>query len=357
MAPAIRFPAPRIVAATATLIMAVLLSACDSGDDGSQAPVTRMQGNVFGTFYQVTLAGELDQPRVEELRSGIEGVLDEVDEQMSTYRDDSDLNRLNNADVGEWVSTPADLFHVLERSRSIGRKTDGAFDVTVGGLVNLWSFGPEARPEETPPQDELEKRLAEVGYAKLELDEDGPRVRRQADFFVDLSGVAKGYGVDRVARYLNEQGHGDFLVNIGGDMIAQGSRGPDTPWRIGIELPEDGPTSAHHALPLTDISLATSGDYRNYFEEDGQRYSHTISPKTGQPVTHSLASVSVFYPDNTTADAYATAFMVMGTEASLAFAEEHDVAVLTITAGEDDFRTEVSGEFRRLFGEDSIPET
>ena len=348
--------ANRIAVSAAALIALLLLTACDTGDDTASNPVTRLQGNVFGTFYQVTLAGELDQARVEELRTGIEKALDEVDQQMSTYRDDSDLNRLNDADVGEWVSTPADLFHVLERSRSIARKTDGAFDVTVGGLVNLWSFGPEARPEEIPPQDEIDNRLTEVGYANLELDEEGPRARRQADFFVDLSAVAKGYGVDRVAEYLNAQGHEDFLVNIGGDMIAQGRRGPDTAWRIGIELPEDGPTSAHHIVPLNDISLATSGDYRNYFEEDGQRYAHTISPKTGQPVAHSLASVSVFHPDNTTADAYSTAFMVMGTEASLAFAEEYEVAVLIITAEEEGFRTQVSGEFRRLFGEEHVPD-
>ncbi len=356
MAAALFVPGTRFAASAVTLFTILLLSACDTGGDSAQEPVTRMQGNVFGTFYQITLAGEHDKSRVDELRKGIEETLDEVDKQMSTYRDDSDLNRLNDAETGEWVSVPTELFYVLERSLGIAEETDGAFDITVGGLVNLWSFGPENRPTEAPSEQELEERLDTVGHTGLELDPDNQRARRQSDFYVDVSGIAKGFGVDRVAEYLTAQGHEDFLINIGGDLIAQGKRGPDSDWRIGIEVPEDGPSSAHQVVSLTDIALATSGDYRNYFEKDGQRYSHIINPETGQPVTHTLASVSVFYPDNITANAYATAFMVMGTEASMAFADEHEIAVLLIDAGEDEFTTEVSSEFRRLFGEENIPD-
>ena len=330
------------------LMMTAALFGCSDPSGDEQR--TRLAGHVFGTFYEVTIAAAPEELDTDALKEGITEALDIVDQQMSTYREDSDLNRLNQAGTGEWVSLPEETVYVLTHSETVARETDGAFDVTVGGLVNLWTFGPEGRPREAPTEDEIEQRLATVGYQQLEIDAENLRARRHNEFFVDLSGVAKGYAVDRVAAYLRDQGFDNFLVNIGGDMIASGQRARDQSWRIGVEVPEDGRQQmAHLVLPLDDISLATSGDYRNYFEEDGQRYSHTIDPRTGKPVEHRLASVSVFHPSNTLADAYATGLMVMGEDRALEFARERDLAVILIDRHQGEFRTRVSPALEALF--------
>lgn len=324
------------------LITLLLLLAVGCGDTGQDTSTTRIKGQIFGTFYQVSISDELANDARRALRERVEDALERVDRQMSTYRDDSDLSRLNKAEPGEWVDLPAPVIQLLSRSRRISEATDGAFDITVGGLVNLWSFGPEARPREKPSDSALRERLEEVGYDRVEVDSDAGRARRLSDVYVDLSAIAKGYAVDRLSELLIEAGHDSHLVNIGGDLLAMGRKRSGEPWRIGIELPRDGEQVARHALPLEDMSLATSGDYRNYFEENGKRYSHTIDPRNGRPVEHKLASASVFHPENTMADALATAFMVMGAEESMSYAREESIAVLLIDRHEGDFRTRIS---------------
>ncbi len=217
---------------------------------------------------------------------------------MSTYRDDSELIAFNEAPLDEWQPLSNELIDVLAISQSVAEASHGAFDITVGDLVNLWSFGPGARPETVPSDDALSEELAQVGIDALEIDTQNMQARRTRDVFVDLSGVAKGHGTDRVAAYLEQQGLEHYLVNIGGELIARGLRDEEeqTPWQIGIEVPEDVQQRAQHIIPLESMSVATSGDYRNYFEVNGQRFSHTIDPRTGRPVTHQLASVSVFHP-------------------------------------------------------------
>ena len=327
---------------TATLISALLFLLAGCGESGDGHKVTQLEGRVFGTFYRISLAGELSQTRQEAIHDRVRQRLDTVDRQMSTWRDDSDLNRLNNAAPGEWVGLPEPLTNLLARSRTIASATGGAFDITVGGLVNLWSFGPEARPAEKPSQEELRARLAQVGYDKVEVDTASDRARRLTAASVDLSAIAKGHAVDLLGALLEQEGYPDHLVNIGGDLLASGRKPSGEPWQIGIEVPRDGRQSARHIVPLSNLSLATSGDYRNYFEQDGRRYSHTIDPRDGRPVQHRLASVSVFHPQNTMADALATAFMVMGMERALAYAREHDIAALLIERHGERFRTRLS---------------
>lgn len=324
------------------LVTALLLLGAGCGDNGSDPAPTRIEGRTFGTFYQVSIADQPGRETREALRQRIEDELDRIDRQMSTYRDDSDLNRLNDAEPGNWVDLPRPVVQLLARSQEVSESTDGAFDITVGGLVNLWSFGPEARPREKPSDEALEKRLKSVGSDRIEVDQDGERARRLNDLYVDLSAIAKGHAVDRVSALLIEAGYDNHLVNIGGDLLARGRKASGEPWRIGIEVPRDGEQVAQHALPLEDMSLATSGDYRNYFEEDGKRYSHTIDPRTGRPVQHRLASVSVFHQENTVADALATAFMVMGAEEAMAYAEDNDIQTLLIDRHQGDFRTRIS---------------
>lgn len=340
----------------ALVLPLLLLSACSDPSEPAnrEAPVTHLEGRIFGTFYRVSVTGELAPGPRETLHEAVRATLEGVDQSMSTYRDDSDLMRLNSHPPGDWVALPDAVIDVLNTAERLSERTDGAFDATIGGLVNLWSFGPEARPTEVPSDAAIEARLEQVGHEHLDLDPDNSRARRMTDLFVDLSAIAKGEAVDRVTRLLEERGHPNHLVNIGGDLKARGRKAQNTPWRIGIEIPRDGPQSAHHVLPLSDMSLATSGDYRNYFEVDGRRYSHTIDPRDGRPVTHSLASASVFHPSNRLADALATAFMVMGVDATLDYARDHDIAVLVIEHAQQRFRTRVSPALEQMLSEEDL---
>lgn len=322
----------------------VLLASCGRGE--KPAPQT-LSGNIFGTFFEVSIGTQHTDIDRDRLEAGVLEQLNEIDRQMSTYRDDSVLNRLNDAPLHEPVVVDEALFEVLLRAEQIAEHTQGTFDHAIGSLVNLWGFGPEAQIEERPDEDELRERLAEVGYHFVILDAEAQSVMRTRDVFVDLSAIAKGYAVDAVSEYLHDEGVNNHLVNIGGDLIAQGQRGADERWRIGIEAPLDGEQMVRHILPIEDIAMVSSGDYRNYFEHDGRRYSHLIDPTTGEPIDHRLAAVTVMADNATDADAYATALMVMGEERGLAFANEHDLAALFIYRAGDSFESVLSERFQR----------
>ncbi|WP_069384775.1 FAD:protein FMN transferase [Halomonas caseinilytica] len=334
------------------MLLAILLAGCS--ERKLEAPVT-LQGDIFGTFYQVTIADPITAERRDALEQGILDELEAVDASMSTYRDDAELVAFNKSPVDEWQTLSAPLIHVMDIARSVGEASGGAFDVTVGGLVNLWSFGPEARPEEVPEDTLIEQRLAEVGMETLELDVASNRARRLKDVFVDLSGVAKGYATDQVAAYLADQGVENYLVNLGGEVKVDGHRdGADEPWRIGVEVPRNGRPQAEHVLPLEDTSVATSGDYRNYFEADGRRYSHTIDPRTGRPIQHRLASVTIIDPSNARADAWATAMTVLGEREGMTLAQRHDLAVLMLVRQGDGWQSLASPAFAAYFGQDLV---
>jgi len=323
---------------------------------GREPDPHRIEGSIFGTFYQISLAGEFSDAQLEALREGSLAALEAVNGSMSTYLEDSELMRLNRQPVGEWMQVSPELLSVLQASQEVAQASGGAFDVTVGALVNLWTFGPEARPTQVPDDAQLQERLAQVGHASLELDPPNQRVRRTQDNFIDLSGIAKGYAVDRVSAWLSEQGATNHLVNIGGDLVAQGERNEDRPWRIGIQLPDTQRMDvAQHILPIRDTSLAGSGDYRNYFEAGGQRYSHTIDPRTGRPIEHRLAAATVLHPSNMIADAWATAFMVVGTEAAQAMAEEQGLMVLLLSRGNaEDWESWASSALIEAYGEEAL---
>ncbi|MFI0473128.1 FAD:protein FMN transferase [Halomonas sp. HMF6819] len=333
-----------------------LLAGCSENDRPLDSPV-RLEGGIFGTFYQVTIADPLTQGESQALEEGILAELEDVDQAMSTYRDDSELIAFNGAPLDEWQPLSNELIEVMAISQSVAETSNGAFDITVGELVNLWSFGPEARPQEVPSDQELEERLARIGFDAVEVDTQKMQARRVRDVFVDLSGVAKGHATDRVAAYLDKEGIDNYLVNLGGDLIARGHRvaAEQEPWRIGIEVPRDGRPQAQHIIPLETLSVATSGDYRNYFEVDGQRYAHTLDPRTGRPVTHSLASVSVFHPSNAWADAWATALSVVGEDVGMQMAVDNDLSVLMlVNDDEGQWQSVASPAFVDYFGEDLL---
>lgn len=310
------------------------------------------RGDIFGTFFEISIGAEHTDFDRDGIEAGILATLDEVDRQMSTYRDDSVLNELNWAPLDTPVIVEPELFYVLERSEVIATQSGGSFDHTVGGLVNLWGFGRDGRVTQRPDEATLQEKLDKVGYHFVILDPDNQTVMRTSDVFIELSAIAKGYGVDAVSNYLHEQGLTNHLVNIGGDIIAYGQRNSEQHWRVGIEAPVDGRQVLQHILPIKDVAMVSSGDYRNYFEQDGVRYSHTIDPTTGEPIAHRLAAVTVMADNATDADGYATALMVMGAERGRAFADQHDLAALFVVRSDSGYESVMSARFQRDYADD-----
>ena len=286
----------------------------------------------MGTVFRVTAHCPND------VSGSIEAELAAVDGEMSTYRPDSLLSRFNQAEVDTWFAISADLLHVVQAAQSMSRRSEGAFDITVGPLVNLWGFGPDGHDRPLPSQPELRRARSRVGYAKLELRRQPPALRKRSDVYVDLSAIAKGHGVDRVAERLQAQGCTDYMVDIGGEVRVLGVNPQGQPWRIGIEVPDSGSIGkVQRILSLESMAVATSGDYRNYVEHGGERFSHTIDPRSGRPIRHGLASVTVVHESALWADAYATAINVMGFDAGWAFAEEENLPVLLIMRSANGF--------------------
>jgi thiamine biosynthesis lipoprotein len=250
-----------------------------------------------------------------------------VDAQMSNWRADSDLSRLNDAAPGLWVSVPDALARVLTRACEIGRRTGGAFNIAVGDCVAAWGFGPNGQRGARPPVDGHACRsLDDV----LEIDSAERRVRRHAVITFDLCGIAKGFGVDELARVLEAHRIDSWLVGIDGEMRARGGKPDGTAWTLAIEAPEFDRRSAMGVIELTDRAIATSGDYRQWRDVGGERVSHTIDPRSGAPLRNGVAAVTVIAPDCTSADAYATALMVLGPEAGAAIADQEGLDALFV---------------------------
>ena len=290
----------------------------------------------MGTTFTVTVVGRsLPVDQTEHLRTAIDDQLARLDAMMSTYESGSEISRFNASTSTDWFQVSPETAAVFRRAREVSEVTGGAFDVTVGPLVDAWGFGP-AGPQPTPPSDaEIARLLARVGFAQIDVDEAVPAIRKsQAGVRSDLSAVAKGYAVDRVADLLDTGGHDAYLIEIGGEIRTRGQRAEGQPWRVGIEQPTDGPSSLQRVIELSDAALATSGDYRNYIERDGVRLSHTIDPRTGRPVMHTLASVSVIDTLCVRADALATALEVLGPDQAYALALERGWAALLIIRDE-----------------------
>lgn len=330
------------VSALWVLVVAALAGCSFEADE----KVWEISGPVFGTGYHVSVVMAENQTRLGSVASGIKTVLEAVDGSMSTWREDSELSRFNQlADQSEWTAISPAFYQVLARSLQISDLTAGAFDVTIGPVVNLWGFGPEARPADVPTEEQLALLLSRTGYQKLDLRAEPPALRAEPRQYVDLSAIAKGYAVDEVARYLDSEGVSAFLVEIGGEVSVQGRKPDGSAWRLAIEEPTPGQRQVNRVVVIGDRAMATSGDYRNYYESDGQRFSHTIDPMDGRPIDHDLASVTVIAEDCMTADALATAFNVMGSEQAQALATRENIAAYFIVRGDDGFETDYSPAF------------
>ncbi len=308
--------------------------------------VWEISGGVFGTQYHIHVVLADDSAILEALAQGIEQTLESVDASMSTWRDDSELSRFNQlADQSQWVTVSSELFEVLATAQEVAERSGGAFDVTIGPVVNLWGFGPQGRPESPPDEQVLADQLARTGYRFLELEPERQAIRASMKQYLDLSGIAKGYGADAVARYLESEGVDRYLVEIGGEVRVRGRKPDGSAWRLAVEQPEPGARHVNRVVAMDRGGMATSGDYRNYYESDGRRFSHTIDPMTGQPVSHRLASVTVIARSAMLADAWATAFTVIGFEEGYRLALQENLAVYFIVREGDGFEARFTPAF------------
>lgn len=332
--------------AVVSAFLALALAALAGCSFEAEEKVWEISGGVFGTSYHINVVLTDDQQRLENLAKGIEAELEKVDAAMSTWREDSELSQLNRMpDQSEWIGISGPLHEVLAKAIEVSELTGGAFDVTVGPVVNLWGFGPRARPEKAPEEQELARVLSETGYEKLELRSQPPSLRAAQPQYIDLSAIAKGYGVDVVARYLDSEGVNAYLVEIGGEVRVRGRKPGGDAWRLAIEQPVSDGRQVNRVVALENRAMATSGDYRNYYESEGRRYSHTIDPETGKPITHNLASVTVLAEDCMTADALATGFNVMGFERAHALATRENIPAYFIIRTENGFETHQTPAF------------
>jgi len=320
----------------------LLLAACEPAD------YRRLQGETMGTYYAVSAAPhsacDITQQQLDRELAAINAV-------MSTYLTDSELSKFNAAGAGEWHTMSPSLATVMDAAMALWQRSGGAFDVTVGPLVNLWGFGPQ-RAGEPPTGAEQSAARAAVGTQLIQLQQQDSvaRLAKSAPgVYVDLSALAKGYAVDVLAESYLAAGCSDFMVDIGGEIRAAGRSPRGGPWRIGIEVPDSNALGVSQAVvTLRDVSIATSGDYRNFRMVDGRRVDHVIDPRSGQPADNHVVSATVVHPSAMWADAYATALMVMGMEQGLAFAEREGIAVYLMARRPVDRTDQQSGAQTRL---------
>lgn len=332
------------------LFTSFLLSACDTSPSNQ---IFKISGSTMGTYYHVSWVGTKPEQKVS-LQQAIDKRLVAINKSMSTYDPQSELSLLNQgaleADLEGWIDISADLTEVLAMSLDVWQASHGEFDVSVGPLVNLWGFGPEARAEHIPQPDEIASKITQVGSENIELDTPLQRIRLKKPLYIDLSAVAKGWAVDEIAAVVEKHGIDSYMAEIGGEIRAQGLKSNQQPWRIAIERPQhDTGQSVALVIELNELGIATSGSYRNYFEEEGVRFSHTIDPKTGYPINHKLASVTIVHPSTGMADAWATAITVAGPEKGLQLAEENNLTVFMLVGEDNGFKEIASTEFIKKY--------
>ena len=313
-----------------------------------------LSGLTMGTTWSAKLilpAGTVP----ETLGAGIQRQLDLVVRQMSTWSDDSDLSRFNQAQANTWHEIPVEFFRVLDCALTVAQATGGAYDPSVGPLVNLWGFGPDARHQPTPAAAELAVAQSRCGWQRIRLDRVRCRVWQAGGIYLDFSSIAKGFAVDLAVDYLRAAGIPSYLVEVGGELRGYGVKPDQQPWWVGIEQPlsvQGGAATTadavHSVVALHGLALATSGDYRRYFEHAGKYYSHTIDPRSAAPIAHPLAAVTVLHPECMVADVWATALMVLGPEEGMRCAQERGLAALFLARDGSGFSESMTPALRAM---------
>lgn len=333
------------------LAVATLVSGCLFD---KEPEVVRLSGETMGTTFNITVIGtDVDETA---LGSAVEETLADVNAKMSNWDPNSEVSTFSASSITEPTEVSEEFALVLGAANDVHEKSGGTFDVTLGPLIELWGFGPR-KPEDPVPSDaEIQTALESVGQERLlMLDSDnGTLAKSDAGVGINLSAIAKGYGIDAVAATLRDAGIENYMVEIGGDLVTMGQNDKGEAWRIGIEKPEAGAQNLQLVVELDNLGMATSGDYKNFFEQDGVRYSHIIDPTTGRPITHRTTSVTVLAENAMMADAWATAMLALGQDKGLELAEEHKLAVYFIsrdvTGGDDAYITVHSTAFKDALG-------
>lgn len=297
----------------------------------------RRAGATMGTRWSLVLVGG-DADAAAAL---VQRALDAVVAEMSQWEPESELSLFNRAGAGSWHALSPGLFHVLRAGLALARHSDGAFDPTIGAVVDLWGFGPAVAGAVPPDPAALAAALAVSGWRRIGFDAAGRRACQPGGLRLDLSGIAKGHGVDRAVRALEQAGHHNFLIEVGGELAARGLKPDGEPWWVDCEVPP-GAVLPPVRIGLLDMAVATSGDYRRYLELDGVRLAHSIDPRTGMPLRDAPALVTVLHPECMIADALATAITVLGVERGLALADEAQAAAIMVTRAADGWEQHLS---------------
>jgi thiamine biosynthesis lipoprotein len=306
-----------------------------------------IRGFTMGTSYAVELAAPIDDAGRTRLKELIEVELAAIDRAMSTYDPRSELSEFNRRQDLRWVPASRGLLEVLDSASRISASTQGAFDVTVGPLVDLWGFGPQYATRRVPDDAVIERVREGVGYQHVQADPSAGAIRkRHRRIQVDLGAIAPGYGVDRLAMILDRLGIDDYLVEIGGEFRAQGTTAAGRPWRVAVERPVEDRRLLGEIVLLENRAIATSGTTRDFFEQNGRRYSHCIDPRTGRPVEHPPMAVSVVADTAMEADAWATALLVLGSERGYSLAQARGLAALLVTASGPTFDVHATDALR-----------
>ena len=324
------------------LVVGLLLSVLQGCTEKSDQLV--YSGMTMGTSYQIKIVpGDVSVNK--NLGDQIDRQLQSLDKLFTTYTKTSELMVFNQSAINVPQAISPEMVEVLGVAQEVFLLTHGAFDPTVGPLVNLWGFGPEYTHDIVPAPEMIAPLVSSIGFSHLFLDKKNHMATRQKNIQLDLSAVAKGYAVDAVANLLTSKGLKNYLVEVGGELRANGHKSDGQFWRVAIEKPLLEQGGIQQAISLKNIAIATSGDYRNFFEKNGERYSHTIDPRTGYPLNHSLASVTVIAETAARADALATAMMVLGPEESLFLAEENNISIYILIKQGEDFKVQYSSAF------------
>ncbi len=330
------------------LALAPLIGGCDRA-----APELAISGPTMGTTYSIKVAAPPADVDAHALRIATDEVLDSIDRSMSGYRADSEISRFNASTSTDWIEVSGDLATVVHYALEVSRDSGGAFDITVGPLVAAWGFGKTGEPIDLPDEATLAGLRAQVGYRKLEARLNPPALRKSdANVRVDLNGIAPGYAVDLIAERFQRMHLSHFMIDLGGEVRARGRNARGEPWRIAVERPIDAEPEPYAIVSLDNASVTTSGEYRHYYDRDGHRYSHTIDPRTGRPVEHTLASVVVVGPTTMYVDAWATALNVLGTEAGRKLAMERAMPVMFIEARGTELHSVTTPRFDPLVSSD-----
>lgn len=326
----------------------ITLMGCDNHNQSPRDAALVLDGRTMGTFWRVSLAGVAPE-RKEKLQNAIQAQLDADDKELSTWKSDSVLSRFNQYQGTEPQPISDNMADIVTLSLRIARKTDGAMDITVGPLVNLWGFGPDRQPVNIPTQGEIDAAKALTGYRHLWVTERGDRAWMQKDLpnlYVDLSTMGEGFATDHLARLMEKEGINSYLVSVGGAVLTRGQNASGQPWKVAIQKPTDKENAVQAVVDLQGHGISTSGSYRNYYELDGKRISHVIDPATGRPIQHRLVSATVIATTALEADGWDTGLMVLGEEKAKALALREKLAVYLITKENDGFTSWMSPQFK-----------